>query len=184
MSTTLPNFLTHYYEAKNGPFRSLSDLSVAAAESVMADIREKGNCFASRRAENYLDIRRELEEKIRRLFLEKGGKPQRDRPHYFILGACAWVKSWYENGQACCIPLAEFSPDAVSFTYGDSFPAMRFQDGRPYRGKVYSLAELPALVQQYGLPQEWNHDGTKGPERYIEAQVWEDAPVRKVLSGR
>ncbi len=51
---------------------------------------------------------------------------------------------------------------------------MRFADGKPYRGPVYTLAELPGLVAAYGLPQAWNADGTRGPERYIEAQVWDD----------
>ncbi len=67
----------------------------------------------------------------------------------------------------------------VSFTYGDTFPAMRFGDGKPYRRQVYTLAELPDLVVMYGLPQEWNADGKGGPDRYIEAQVWYDPPAIK-----
>ena len=35
--------------------------------------------------------------------------------------------------------------------------------------------ELFGGIQQYGLPQDWNADGKGGPERYIEAQIWEDA---------
>jgi hypothetical protein len=68
-----------------------------------------------------------------------------------------------------CIPLAVFQPKIVSFTYGDTFPAMRYADAKPYRGQVYTLAELPGLVEQYGLPQDWNAEGKLGPERYIEA---------------
>jgi hypothetical protein len=81
------------------------------------------------------------------------------------------------------IPLAYLHPPTVSFTYGDSFPAMRFQDGKPYRGQVYTLEELDQVVDRYGLPQVWNLDGSGGPERYIEAQVWADEPVRELLSG-
>ena len=36
------------------------------------------------------------------------------------------------------------------------------------------LADLPAVVAEYGLPQECNTEGKLGPERYIEAQVWQD----------
>jgi hypothetical protein len=72
----------------------------------------------------------------------------------------------------------------VSLTYGDSFPALRVQDGGLYRGKVYTLDELTELVQNYGLPQDWNPDGRLGPERYIEAQVWEDEPVKEYLSQK
>jgi hypothetical protein len=75
------------------------------------------------------------------------------------------------------VPLSVCLPATLSFTYGDSFPAMRRKDGRPYRGQVYTLAELPELIAMFGLPQEWNHDGHDGSERYIEAQLWDDAPL-------
>ncbi|MBN1305061.1 MAG: hypothetical protein JXA13_11560 [Anaerolineales bacterium] len=45
------------------------------------------------------------------------------------------------------------------------------RDGKLYRGQVYRFDELPELLAEYGLPQEWNRDGRLGPERYIEA--WE-----------
>jgi hypothetical protein len=60
--------------------------------------------------------------------------------------------------------------------------AMRYQDGKPYRGCVYTLAELPDLVGQFGLPQDWNPEGKLAPERYIEAQVWEDGPILNRLA--
>ena len=175
--TPLPDFLTHYYEASCGPFRSLTHLSVEEAEALQQRIREEGNRFASRRAADYLTIRRELETRIRELFIAKGGQPRRERPHYLILGACPWVQSWYADGRELRLPLATFDTTVVSFTYGDSFPAMRYQDGKPYRGQVYTLAELPGIVGQFGLPQVWNADGQLGPERYIEAQVWGEIPV-------
>jgi hypothetical protein len=79
------------------------------------------------------------------------------------------------------MPLTWFRPETLSFTYGDTFPAMRLQDGKPFRGRVYTLAELPALVEEFGLPQERNPDGQLGPERYVEAQIWDDEPLRTHL---
>ncbi len=177
-SISLPDFLSHYYEAAHGPFRNLSDLPLAEAEAIMARIRQAGQVFASRRAADYLTIRRDLEDQVRQRFVAKGGRPRRSRPHTMILGACPWLLSWYRDGRELHIPLAAFDPAAVSFTYGDTFPAMRVADGKPTRGQVYTLAELPGLVAAYGLPQEWNADGTGGPERYIEAQVWDELPPR------
>jgi hypothetical protein len=58
---------------------------------------------------------------------------------------------------------------------------MRYQDGKPYRGQVYRLEELPALVHQFGIPQLWNPEGKLGPDRYIEAQIWDDAPLQAYL---
>jgi hypothetical protein len=58
-----------------------------------------------------------------------------------ILGACPWLKTWYVNGQELQIRLASFPESSVSFTYGDSFPAMHYNDGKPYRGQVYARSE-------------------------------------------
>lgn len=173
----LPSFLYHYYEASLGPFRNLSDLPLEKAEAILSRIRQTGNVFASQRAGDYLPIRRELEDRVRRLFIEKGGQPQRSRPHYFVLGECPWLMSWYENGREVHIPLGSFSPEIVSFTYGDTFPAMRYDDGEPHRGQVFTLNELPDVIRAYGLPQVWNPYGQHGPDRYIEAQVWADGAL-------
>ena len=100
-----------------------------------------------------------------------------------ILGSCPWLQTWYKEGRELRVLLAVFRPEVVSFTYGDTFPAMRYPDGKPYRGQVYTLAELPELVRLYGLPQEWNPDGEHGPDRYIEAQVWADEPIRQFLES-
>ncbi len=175
--TPVPSLLSHYYEKSSGPFRNLSDLPREQAERVLAAIRAAGVIFASKRSDDYLAVREELEARVRRLFIEKGGQPKRLRPHSMILGTSAWLKSWYQEGQEICIPLAQFAPASVSFTYGDLFPAMRYQDGKPYRGQVYLMSELQPLIQQFGLPQDSNPDGHLGPDRYIEAQVWDDAPL-------
>ena len=141
-----PEIIVHYYEASQAPFRSLSDLSLEGAEGILQRIRQEGIVFASKRNLDYMSIRKSLEERIRQLFIEKGGKPKRLRPHYFILGRCDWVKRWYFEGREVQILLKTISPHVISFTYGDSFPAMRYQDGRPYRGRVYVLEELSELI--------------------------------------
>lgn len=55
---------------------------------------------------------------------------------------------------------------------------MRYDDGKKYRGQVYTLSEIVEVIREFGLPQEWNPLGEHGPERYIEVQVWDDAPLR------
>jgi len=181
-NTSVPDYLSHYYEFSKGPFLSLSRLPLDEAERVMDRICQAGVVFASKRAEDYLQVRRELEAQVRRLFVERGGKPQLEQPHYMILGSCPWVKGWYVDGREVRMPLAAFDPATVSFTYGDTFPAMRLRDGKPYRGRVYRLDELAGLIRAYGLPQEWNPDGRQGPDRYIETQVWDDEPIRVFLA--
>mgnify|MGYP005844659213 CR=1 FL=1 len=181
MTDELPDYLSHYYDASDGPFRNLSDVPPREGEAILQEIREKGRGFASRRAQDYLRIRRDLEDQVRAQFVAKGGVPTRERPHYAILGSCPWVVTWYPNGRELRVPLARFRPEVVSFTYGDTFPAMRLRDGKPYRGKVYTLSELPEVIREFGLPQERNPDGRLGPERYVEAQIWDDEPIREYL---
>lgn len=175
--------LYHYYECALGPFVNLSDLPFPEAEQILARIRQAGHTFASTRAPDYLTIRYDLEDRVRRLFHAKGGQPRRIRPHYMTVGACSWLRTWYTQSCELCIPLDTFAPDTLSFTYGDMFPALRLDDGRPYRGQVYLLTELPALIEQYGLPQGWNVDGQHGPERYIEAHIWDDTPLQPYLKN-
>ena len=177
----IPTYLYHYYDCSRGAFRNLSDLPPGEAEAILESIRQRGEGFASKRKTDYLMIRRELEDFVRMRFIEKGGQPQRARPHYMILGSCDWLKSWYIAGCELRIPIDQFDPMHVSFTYGDTFPAMRYGDGKPYRRQVYTLAELPQIIESYGLPQEWNADGSLGPDRYIEAQIWCDEPLRQWL---
>ena len=169
--------LHHYYERELGPFRNLSDLPAGEAEAVQQRLRERGDVFASQRSADYLAVRRGLEDRARKLFVCKGGRPVRARPHYMTLGACPWLLEWYREGRELAIGLDRFDAAAVSFTYGDLFPALRLAGRRPYWGQVYTLAELDELIAEYGLPQAWNADGAGGPERYIEAQIWDDTPL-------
>jgi hypothetical protein len=178
----MPDFLSHYYEKSAGPFSNLSMLPIEQAEEILAEIRRNGNRFASQRSSAYLSKRLALETKIRRLFEEKGGQPKLTHPHYLILGSSPWLKGWYVDGQELRIQLASIPNECVSFTYGDSFPAINYNDGKPSRGQVYTTSELGEIIRLYGLPQEWNPDGKGGPERYIEVQVWDETPLKEYFS--
>ncbi|NHN32640.1 hypothetical protein [Paenibacillus agricola] len=157
-----------------GPFRNLSDLEPEEAEKVLNEIRFQKKGFASKRSKDYLTIRRSLELKARELFILKGGKPKLSFPHYMTVGECPWLLEWFENGKELQIPITDFDPDTISFTYGDLFPTMRYQDGKIYRSQVYTLNEIYQVINDFGLPQEWNREGNNGPDRYIEVQVWDD----------
>ncbi|WP_169087899.1 hypothetical protein [Paenibacillus sp. PL91] len=175
-------FLHHYYDDSTGPFCNLSDLALGEAEIVLQEIRLQNKGFASKRSPDYLEVRRSLELRARELFILKGGKPVRNHPHYMTIGKCPWLLDWYPRGRELQISIEEFAPATISFTYGDLFPTMRYEDGKPYRGQVYTLQEIYEVIHKYGLPQAWNSDGSKGPERYIEVQIWDDEPIRKIIS--
>ena len=65
----LPDCLSHYYEAAIGPFVNLSDLSLGEAEAKLESIRRAKQTFASQRSSDYLAIRRQLEDRVRDLFI-------------------------------------------------------------------------------------------------------------------
>lgn len=173
--------LYHYYEKATGPFINLSDLSTLKAQDVLHEIKQSNVTMAARRNDGYLDRRRELEQIARDLFQSKGGKPIRTVPHYMVVEECAWLKSWYVQGEYIKIPITEFDLNTISFSYGDMFPTFSsiVTDGREYRKQIYTYEEIVEIIQRYGLPQIWNKDGQFGPERYIEVQVWSDEPLEK-----
>ena len=117
------------------------------------------------------------------MFIDKGGNPKKQYPHYMTLGECEWIREWYKEGCVLQVDLEEFSPEILSFTYGDLFPTMRYKDGKEYREQVYTKEEIMELINRYGLPQQWNPEGKAGPERYIEVQVWDDEVINTYLQA-
>lgn len=168
--------LYHYYERERGPLLNLSDLPIDQAQAILNGIKAANNTFAAHRYDGYLQRRQELERLVREMFTQKGGRPLRPAPHYFVVEACPWLETWYLEPAFIRLAASSLNKSAVSFTYGDMFPTFspRVQDGREYRNQVYTFQEILSLISKYGLPQQWNPNGEHGPERYIEAQVWCD----------
>ena len=46
---------------------------------------------------------------------------------------------------------------------------------------IYIYDEILEIINKYGLPQDWNDDGSHGPERYIEAHIWSDDAIKEYL---
>ena len=131
-------YICHYYEKETGAFKNLSDLSHEEAELIQKKLREDKTVFASKRSIDYLDIRRQLESQARDIFISKGGKPKRLAPHYLTYGECDWFYDWYKETQVIKIPIYKIDINTISFTYGDLFPTMRYNDGKPYRKNIYT----------------------------------------------
>ncbi|MBE9914203.1 hypothetical protein G8C92_09170 [Paenibacillus donghaensis] len=174
-------YLYHYFEEEMGPFRNLSSLTIEEASKISNQIKYEGNTFASKRSDDYLMIRRELEEVARNKFIEKGGKPTNSFPHYMTLESCDWLKTWYKKPSSVAIDWNEFFDESISFTYGDLFPTMRYPDNKPYRKQVYTKKEIRKIIEEFGFPQDWNKMGDQGPERYIEVQIWDEEVIKRYI---
>ncbi|MCL2372439.1 MAG: hypothetical protein FWC78_03455 [Defluviitaleaceae bacterium] len=130
------------------------------------------------RNQRYYERRRELEQMMRQMFIDNGGKPAIGWPHYMCIGESPFLATWFEDSAFVRIPIEEFDLQTVSFTYGDTFPTFspRAADGMEYRGKLYFYDEILEIIQKYGLPQD-SWDGTYASPCYVEAQVWSDMPI-------
>ena len=177
-------FLYHFYDARSGPFKSLTSISQDEAREVIERIKiERPNSQCALRHDKYVQYRHNCERMLREAFAKKGGIMEIDSPHYMVLGFSPWLSTWFEECRYIKIPVEEFDLRTVSFTYGDSMPTFSdsVNDGKEYRKKVYMYDEILEIIKKYGMPQEWNDDGKYGPERYIEAHIWSDKVIQKYM---
>ncbi len=177
--------LFHYYELDNGPFRNITEHGYEKAKGIQRQILKGWN---SKRPGNYIELRLSLEERVKKQFISKGGKPSRNDPFYFTLGACEWAKSWYENPGIIKIPLSSFRPEHVSFTYPDSMVSFQFYDEpklavyrKDCNGRVFLLSEIDDVINEYGLPSDEKSQAEERfkYDRYIEVQVWDDEVINE-----
>lgn len=174
----------HYYDRRSGPFASLSDLPLEEAQGVLERIkRERPHSQCAQRHEKYVVYRRNCEAILLGEFRKKGGVIQRTPPYYMTVEHSPWLSTWFEDCGMVVIPAEAFNLHTLSFTYGDSMPAFspKIQDGKEYRRKLYTYEEILPVIHRYGLPQNWNDDGSQGPERYIEVQIWSGETIRQYL---
>jgi hypothetical protein len=176
-----PSFATHYYLAENGPFKSLSDLAAGADDPVFLELLtryQRDPSYRRRFGREYIQKRRAIEERVRQLFIAKGGKPRRSSPIYFTLGESRWFRELNAGHQEIRVNLLDLDPETTSITFPDSFVAMTRED-KPYFNQVFLLNEIPEIVKRFGMPANdrllpydryWETDF----EVYIELQVWAD----------
>lgn len=194
VSRTLPDYVTHYFVQGRPPFLNLSDLSQQEWDStrqVLEGERANGSSFRvfGRR---YLELRRATEVKLRDLFVAVGGTPERDAPHYFVLGSCKWFEGLSRDMQQLEIPLDALPDSATSMTIPDSMTSMGLGGDygipvqpKPHHDRVFRLSEFAGAVQTFGIPAgrpgEYEGYQYRSFELYAEVQVWSDAVLDYVM---
>ena len=186
--------LYHYFERDFGPFKPLTALPFEEAKEILLAKRVAGK-FGRSDIDFFLRLRYDRDEKLRDHFIERGGRPQRTAPVYMMLGEHRQWESAYENPAVIKIPLSEFDPLTVSFTYGDSFaifnPALFGEE--EYWNKIYFVDEILEVVERHGFPPHVEYDFKRGiyPSdkhinhylRYVEAHVWDDEILNRYREG-
>nr|WP_163500417.1 hypothetical protein [Halomonas socia] len=181
----IPDVATHYYLRENGPFRSLSELAGGADNPVFLDLltrHQRDPGYRRRYGRHYIDMRRDVEERLREHFIARGGKPRRRYPFYLVLGESPWFRELNADQAEVRLPLSCLDPEVVSLTYPDSFIALTQAD-KPFYNQVFLLNEVDRLVSRFGIPDNdhqvpyeryWETDF----ELYIEVQLWDTPPER------
>lgn len=184
--------LAHLYKRGTVPFRSISALSDAEAIDIMRALYREGSVIWERFKEpaDYLQLRRQVEEWLRREFIAKGGQPRTDYPIYMVWGRSKWMETMIDEITLATtmeiqVPLSMFNEKAVSFTYPDSMVSFILNMERnpdyylpEYHGQVFTLAEMRAILEVNGLPgYKWGAELPSDMANYIEAQIWDDEPL-------
>lgn len=182
------NYLYHYYEKDQPPFRTLTLLPFEEAKVIMHTLLGENTMFD---VDNFLNLRYERDKALYEKFISIGGKPVRTAPVYFTLGANKGMKTWFDMPDFIKIPLSEFEPDTVSFTYGDSFAVLNpsLDTGEEWWGKVFNYNGIIKLINKYGFPEDPAYDMKNRifPKdkhinhylKFIEAHVWSDIALNK-----
>ena len=186
----LAKLLTHYYRPFSRPLLNLLDLLEPERSEVLGQIADHEPLPYRLTQPDHLPQRRRIEERMRARFIEKGGRPDRRHPRYFVLGEF----SLWESDRSCKvqIPLRSVPAHSVSFTLTDSFFNYRRANlrgavipSRPYHDELYTLSELAQQLEIYDLPtEEWRNNRDRMFEVYVEAQLWDDEPIEHLLGGR
>ena len=184
----IPSFITHYYLADCPPFLTLSELENGSNSPIFQKLRNRHKYDASyhrRYGGTYIDTRQKIENDLRHLFIERGGKPIRKYPFYFVLGSSIWFKHLNKEHLEARIQICDLNPATTSFTFPDSYVSLS-SNQKPYHGKVFLLHELETFIEEYGMPCDdnslnyeryWEGDF----EKYIEFQIWEDSIVAPLI---
>lgn len=181
---TVPDYLVHYHYKDKPPFLNLSDLPEAGRGEVISALNRRHEKGEIRRhfPDWYMPQRLEAEKNLREHFLAKGGKPQRQSPHYFTLGFSPLFERMYEGSAERVIrKVQDFGEDALCFCLNDSLwtmasshdPAQQFRN-RWFEGTVYSYAETVSILTALGLDVENQTSLSENKISFVEGLVWQD----------
>lgn len=178
---TLPTIITHNFHPDRGALQNICRLSNENAEQIINMIRLDGHAYLKK---NYLARRRRTEDWLIAERTQKIGETPLSRPIYFFLGNIAdgWDKS---RPVSLVLPLAMFDVDTITFTFPDSMESCPHTDSGEHshgvgHGKVFTLAEITEVIGRHGFPDPNMPRNLRGPNSFIEVQVWDDQPLTKL----
>ena len=175
---TLPTVITHNFHPARGALQNICHLPNEDAERIIASIRQDGHAYLKK---NYLERRLHTEDWLIAERARKIGETPLARPIYFFLGNMAdgWDKS---RPASIVVPLAMFDVNAITFTFPDSMEScLQTNSGNyshgPCHGQVFTFGEITEMVARHGFPNPKLPRDRRGPNAFIEVQIWDDSPL-------
>jgi len=182
---SFPEIVTHNFDPARGAFRNLCDLSHAEAQAVLDDISHSGLRSIK---PDYLERRLRTEDWLLQESRRKLGLLPLERPVYFFLGDMADGLD-PSRPRSIVIPINSLPAEALTFTFPDSMASLPIATReelavyrKPYHGQVFTLDEIAAVVAEFGLPDPRSGDPARRFDRFIEVQLWDDQPVRRLVT--
>jgi hypothetical protein len=181
VSSGTPAVITHLYDPRRGPFRNICNLAEEEAERILGEIRNSGRPSLK---PDYLPRRRKTEAWLLAERCRKQGRPSLDHPVYFFLGDCS---DWRHASRPASVvlPLKLFPEDALTFTFPDSMASLpllveekHLIDRKDHHGKVFTLAEIRAVIADVGMPC-----GRDCYDTFVEVQAWDDRSLQAVVKS-
>lgn len=179
-------YLHHYFNKKNGPFLSVSDLPEKEARKTFYNMvkyltEKSGGVYnpddiTDEFVVNRHKFRRDLEDVMRQIFINKNGNVSRKYPYYLILSKDNTYNKglfeFYENADIIKISVEKFDMSTVSFTYGDSFVQYYHNENTDKPELIYTYDEILKVVKEHGWVIK-NENGWG----FIEAHLWSDEQI-------
>lgn len=182
-----PDFITHYHYPDKAPFLNLGELDDVARAPVIEALNARVAEGQTLRAfpEWYMPQRLEAEAKMRALYTEKFGKPERPVPHYFTLGHSPVLERIYKNNfRKVVLSVNAFEPHELCFCINDSLWTMAAShtpdakwNNRWFEGNLYTYAETCAVLDELGVVTEDEASLQQHKLGFVEALVWTNKPL-------
>jgi hypothetical protein len=192
--SSLPGFLTHYFEADKGPFRNICDLPDQEIEAVIEAEKHAGTAF-NRFAlgPHFFKIRRAADDLLIEKYTEKFGVKPRIRPYFAVLGAFDRTTTMYRDARSIAISISLLSPEHLTFMYPDHFHLVWSKklfrpdfpySYQPFHDLLFTYTELPEAMKIYDFDARIADAKRRGIWvcSYIEAHIWDPDIKFKVRS--
>jgi len=176
--------LIHYCHPDCEPLKNIMRLPEEEAFRLAADMARKhpdaSAFFRFSDFDSYYPRRMEADGILSAAFRDRGGRPAQAHPLSFALEGSDFLDGWFDRGTVLRLPLACVPEDRISFTLGDSLGMLDRTGGFIF----LTLPELLSRIRAHPEGATGFLRDMKQQYRYIEAQLWDDAPCRHARTLR